>query len=505
MADLDHLGQLFMVDFTGMTPAAEVERLIAEEKIGGVTLFDKNVTAPGQVAALTNALQTRAAAAGAPPLLIGADQEGGPVVRLRPTHFPSAMAFGAAGSEALVASAAAVTARELRATGIHIDFAPAVDVNNNPANPVIGVRSYGEDPDLVARLGVQAVTAMQSAGVIATVKHFPGHGDTTVDSHLSLPTVAHPRSRLEAVELKPFRAAIRAGVEAVMTAHVVYPALDPKNPATLSPAIIGMLRHELGFRGLVVTDSMRMLAIADRYSPGEAAVQAVLAGADLILALGPTEVQREAIECVRAAAASGRIPSSRIAEAAERVLAAKRRLGLFARAVVDEAAVAREVGTPEHLALADRVAQTAATVVRDRAGMLPLPAGAVSVVAGAAPEDTVVRLAAAIRAAGRDAAVGALEGVAADGRGSIVIPLSEGPGTVDPAMRARGHAIVKSAVGRGPTVVIATGTPYGLTGVPDGAASVAVYGSDPASLRAAAGVLIGSVRPQGRLPVTVAA
>jgi beta-N-acetylhexosaminidase len=271
----DLVGQMFMVDFTGLEPIANVERLIAEEGVGGVILFDKNISAPRQVASLTNALQESARGAGRPPLLIGVDQEGGPVARLRmgATHFPSAMAFGAARSEALAASAAGITARELRALGLHMNMAPVLDVNNNPANPVIGVRSYGEDPALVARLGTAAIRAMQASGVLATAKHFPGHGDTSQDSHVTLPVVPHAQARLDAVELLPFRAAIRIGVAAVMTAHVVFKALDPDRPATLSPAVLGFLRSDLGFAGLIVTDSMGMRAITDRFPPGEAAVQ----------------------------------------------------------------------------------------------------------------------------------------------------------------------------------------------------------------------------------------
>lgn len=503
MAERARVGELFMVDFDGFAPSSGIERLIRDGGVGGVILFDKNVEHPAQVASLTNALQGVAAGAGQPPLLVGADQEGGPVVRLRATHFPSAMAFGATGSEPLVAAAAEATARELRAVGIHVNFAPVLDVNSNPANPVIGVRSYGEDPALVARLGARAVAAMQSAGVLATAKHFPGHGDTALDSHLALPTVSHSRARLEAVELRPFREAIRAGVGGVMTAHIVYPAIDPDRPATLSPTVIAALRTDLGFDGLVVSDSMQMLAIADRLPPGEAAVQAVLAGVDLILALGPAEVQWEALQAVRAAADAGRIPAARIRAAAHRVLAAKRRLGLFDRAVVAEAEVPRRVGLPEHLALANRVAATAATVVRDRRGILPLPAAPLRVAEGLAHRETVERLSEALRVAGRTTTVVALTpGPAADARAPIVVPLGDtapgGPPTPDRIRR------LVSAAGRsGPAVVVSTGVPYSLASVPEECACLAVYGGDPSSLQAAAGVLTGAVRAQGCLPVTL--
>jgi len=495
----DLIGQLFMVDFSGPEPSAAVESLLIDGRVGGVVVFDKNIDTPIQVARLANALQRLAAGAGIPPLFLAADQEGGPVVRLRGTHFPSAMAFGAAASDRLVAEAARVTARELRAVGIHVNFAPVLDVNSNPQNPVIGVRSYGEDPALVARLGAGAVAALQVAGVLATAKHFPGHGDTALDSHLALPTVARPRDRLDRVELPPFVAAIHAGVAAVLTAHVVYPALDPDRPATLSPAIIGALRTELGFGGLVVSDSMQMLAIADHHGPGEAAVEALLAGVDLLLALGPTEAQWEAIEAVRGAVESGRIPAERLRTAAGRVLAAKRRLGLLERFLVREDDVAGAVGLPEHLALARRIAAAAATIVRDRAGALPLPPGPVAVATGLVSPDTAERLAAALRACGRQAAPVTLGEKAFHGR--VVVPIGGGAG--DPRFPARVSEVTLDASGRGPAVAVSTDVPYPLAHVAPRCACLAVYGADPAALWAAAAVLTGAIRPEGRLPVTV--
>jgi beta-N-acetylhexosaminidase len=501
------VGQLFTVDFSGPEPSAEVERLIVDGGVGGVILFDKNVEGPGQVARLTNALQRLASKAGHPPLLVSVDQEGGPVVRLRGTWFPSAMAFGAAADETLAARAAEVTARELRATGIHLNFAPVLDVNSNPANPVIGVRSYGEDPARVARLGVAAIAGMQSAGVLATAKHFPGHGDTVLDSHLALPMVSHGRDRLDAVELLPFREAVHAGVAAVITAHVVYPALDPDHPATLSARIIALLREEWGFGGLVVSDSMRMRAIADRYAPGDAAVQAVRAGVDIVLALGAVEAQWEALDAVRAAARDGRLPAGRIQEAAERILAAKRRLGLYDSARVSETDAVRLAGCPAHLALADRVAAAAATLVAPRDGIVPLPPGPVCVASGLASRETTDRLAGALRAAGRPVATVALDDtVRREARGSaqgaIVVPIGAGI-REDPSWWDRVREVTLDASQQGPTAVVATDVPYPLTAVAPACACLAVYGADPPSLKAAAGVLAGTVPAQGRLPVTV--
>ncbi len=502
----DLVGQLFMLDFTGFEPSAGIERLIAEEGIGGVILFDKNIATPRQVAQLTNALQGIASAGGRPPLLISADQEGGPVVRLRAgaTHFPSAMAFGAAGSEALVAAAAGITARELRAVGIQMNMAPVLDVNNNPANPVIGIRSYGEDPALVTRLGVAAVRAMQAAGVLATTKHFPGHGDTTLDSHLALPVVAHDRVRLERVELAPFHAAIRAGVGAIMTAHVVYPALDPDRPATLSPAILSsLLRDRLGFAGLVVTDSMAMRAVADHFSAGEAAVLAVLAGADILLALGPEEAQREAIGAVRRAGEAGRIPADRIAASAARIQEAKRRLGLPDRMTVPVEAVESRVGIAEHLRVADHVAEAAATLVRDPRRVLPLGARRVAVVAEAPVADTATLFVRALHTEGRDAAVVPGDRLDAAGEDAAFAVVMNGRAAGDAGASAGVIRVIKAALSRGPTVVLSVGVPYVLAVVPEGAACVAVFGADPASVHAAARVLTGALRSRGHLPVSL--
>lgn len=500
-------GQLFVVDFSGPQPCDDVARLITDDGVGGVILFDKNIVDAPRIARLTNDLQRLAERDRVPPLLVLVDQEGGPVVRVRGTHFPSAMAFGAAGDESLVAAAAAATARELRAVGIHMNCAPVCDVNNNPENPVIGVRSFGEDPARVARLGRHAVIGMQAAGVLATAKHFPGHGDTSVDSHLALPTVAHSRSHLDAVELLPFREAIGAGVAAVMTAHVVYPALDPDLPATLSPAVLGLLRRTLGFDGLVVTDSMRMRALSDRYTPGEAAVAAVQAGVDVVLACGPVEAQREALEAVRAAVRDGRIPETRIRQAAQRVLGAKRRLGLFEHAAVSEAEAVRIVGCAEHLAVAQRVADAAATIVRDTNGMIPLPSGPVHVATDLVPIAVAERFAAALRAAGRPAEMVILNEHPAPRHkagspAAVVVPFT-GAASEGPPLLARVRDATRAAVNRGRAVAVALDVPYPLAGVAAGCDSLAAYSADPFSMAAAAGVLAGAIRGRGTLPVTI--
>lgn len=327
----DQIGQLFMVGFDGLHPTAALTDLIERERIGGVVLFARNIHDAQQVSELTAELQSTAKAAGhAAPLLIATDQEHGVVRRLGAgaTPFPGNMAQGAIGSEQCTSDIAYATGRELRALGINMNLAPVVDVNNNPANPVIGVRSFGENPQAVARLGAAAVRGYRTAGMISCLKHFPGHGDTTLDSHLTLPTIPHSLERLEAVELIPFEQGIAAGADAIMVAHVVFPALtgDATLPATVAPAIVrGLLRERLGFSGVVVTDCLEMSAISEGIGTEEAAWLALRAGVDIIAISHRADRQRGAIERVRAAVASGALAREALEAAAERVRRLKAR------------------------------------------------------------------------------------------------------------------------------------------------------------------------------------
>ena len=261
---------------------AEYEATVQGCHLGGIVLFADNIGTPDETRALAARIQERCALPGLP-ALIAVDQEGGRVRRLKDpaTAFPSAMAVGATGDPAHAERWGLATARELRALGLNFDFAPVLDVNNNPANPVIGTRSYGEDPAAVARFGVAALTGLRAGGVAATGKHFPGHGDTGTDSHLDLPQIAGDLDRLRRVELPPFRAAIAAGIPAIMSSHIVFPALDPGGlPGTISRQILGgLLRDELGFDGVIVSDAMNMRAIADRWGIVDGAVRFIAAGA----------------------------------------------------------------------------------------------------------------------------------------------------------------------------------------------------------------------------------
>lgn len=301
-----------MVGFHGHEASSDVKRLIRDFGVGHVILFSRNVDGPEQLAELVRELQSLARAAGHDlPLLVAVDQEGGRVARLRApwTRWPPLRAVGRAGSEDLARKVGAALAAELKACGIRLDFAPVMDVDTNPANPIIGDRSLGDDPSLVARLGVAIIEGLQEGGVAACAKHFPGHGDTDKDSHVDLPVIDHPRSRLEDVELRPFRAAVAAGVATVMTAHVLVRELDDKLPASLSPNVVGrILRDDMSFQGVVVADDLEMKAVAARWAPGPAAVLAAKAGCDLLPLCADHDSQVLAIEGLVRAVEAEEIP-----------------------------------------------------------------------------------------------------------------------------------------------------------------------------------------------------
>ena len=387
----ERVGQMIVSSFQSnflSTESDEFEDLVKavhEQKVGGFHVFGGSERVPpvllnatygsvtlGQphdAASILNRLQAIASV----PLLNTADFEAGVGFRIAgATAFPRLMAFGAARDERLAREAGRVTGEEARALGVHVNFAPVVDVNNNPRNPVINTRSYGEDPQLVGRLAAAYISGLQSAGVSATLKHFPGHGDTDVDSHLGLPIIKHPRERLEQMELVPFRAGVAAGADAVMTAHIEMPALDPtpKTPTTLSkPIVQGLLRKDLGFRGLIYTDSMGMAGVSAIYSPGEAAVRAVAAGNDVILH-PPND--RAAFEAVVDAVKAGRIPEAQINASVERILNAKARAGLHRNKTVNLDAIANLVGTRRNKAVAQEVSQRSITLLRDERQHVPL-------------------------------------------------------------------------------------------------------------------------------------
>ena len=354
MTNRDTIGQLLMVGFPGAELSREFLDWLQECRPGGVILFSRNLVGPEQVARLTNALQEHAPN---PPLLIAIDEEGGCVSRLPRgfTTFPAASRVAACHSPDAAYGAAEVTARELRAVGINMNLAPVLDVNSNPANPIIGERAYGTRPEQVCTHGLAVMQGLEDNGIIPCGKHFPGHGDTVTDSHHVLPVVESDRARLDAVELEPFRRAIRQGLPAIMTAHVRYPALDAEAPATLSrPVLTDLLRNQLGFEGVTLTDDMEMRAILDHQSIGEASVRALQAGADMILICHQQERQREVASAIEQALERGDLSWERITAGVARIRALKeKRLKPFQP--VDPSRVAQTVDHPRHRALLAKI------------------------------------------------------------------------------------------------------------------------------------------------------
>ncbi|MBB6679574.1 beta-N-acetylhexosaminidase [Cohnella lubricantis] len=508
----EKVGQLFVCGFAGYEPTEGIRELIRDYGLGGIVFFRRNLLDASQVKRLTAALQAEAPS----PLFISIDQEGGMVVRLEAgvTVMPGAMAVGAAGKDDWAYAAALWSGAELRGIGVNMNFAPCLDVNNNPANPVIGVRSYGEDPQHVAKLGIAAIRGYQESGVAAVAKHFPGHGDTASDSHLELPVVPHRRDRLDAVELLPFRAAIEAGVDAIMTAHVVFPAYESDGvPATLSRRILtGLLRDQLGYEGVVVTDCLEMNAIAETIGVARGAVEAVKGGADLVLVSHRLDRQIAALEAVYEAALAGEIPASRIDDAVARVWELKRRRGLF------DPALPVQPNRIQAEKTAKRISEQAVTVVRG-AEALPLDRGSrvLSVWAEARVGTEVVEvieqertLGFALREEGFQVEEVRVGLDPDDGDCEAALKRTEEADTIvfasyDAGFSTRQAELIRCLArldGRR-LVLVATRTPYDLLEIPDVPVYLCTYENKPAMMSALAGVLSGRLPAKGRLPVTI--
>ncbi|MEU4350889.1 glycoside hydrolase family 3 protein [Streptomyces sp. NPDC023838] len=503
----------------GVRTAAE---LIAKYHVGGIIYFTwaHNTRDPHQIAGLSNGIQRAGLAQPTPvPLLIATDQEHGIVCRVGypATLFPGAMALGAGGSARDARTVGRVAGAELRALGIRQNYSPDADVNVNPANPVIGVRSFGADPAAVARMVAAEVRGYQEAGIAATAKHFPGHGDTTVDSHTGIPVITHTREEWERLDAPPFRAAVAAGIDSVMTAHIQFPALDATNdPATLShPILTGILREELGYRGVIVTDSLGMQGVRDKYGDDRVPVLALKAGADQLL--NPPDLA-VAWNGVMAAVTSGEISEARLDESILRILALKERRGLFSHPYVSRSGVDRVVGTRPHLAAADAVAERTTTLLANAGGLLPLsrrrhrnvlvvgadpasPSGTTgpptAVLAKALNElgftATALPTGTLPSQAQIDAAV-----AAARGRDAVVV------GTYNAGAGGAQARLVAALGATGvPVVHLAIRNPYDIAHLSGYAASLATYSWTDVELRAAVRVLAGRAEPAGRLPVAV--
>jgi len=489
--------------------------------VGGFIIYNGDALT---TAALTNRLQARARL----PLLFASDFEGGVGMQLRGgTRLPRAMALAATGDTESAAEAARITAREGRAIGVHVNFYPVLDVNNNPANPIINTRAFSDDPEVVANWGAAFIRAAQDAGQISTAKHFPGHGDTSLDSHILLPTLDAERERLERVELPPFRAAVQRGVRAVMTAHIAVPALDDgaeeKRPATLSPSIVdGILRRDFGFEGLIFSDALNMGAVADRYEPGAAAVRAVEAGCDVLLYM-PDVARAHAALCD--AVARGRITRERVDRSARRVLEAKAWCGLDEERMVSLDNVWDEVMSPAHASTARSLFERAITLVRDPRGLLPVAEkrervaavvlkDAVPVWAHVLREPAGSRFSKEVQGRWR----GRLVELSADAAdvGQVLESVRDCD-LVLAAVCARvaaykgsvalgeAHAEILRALDQAgiPTVAAVFGNPYVLPHMPERATTLLTFESAVESEAAAVRVIAGEVPARGRSPVTL--
>jgi len=493
-------------DFQVMT------RWVDSLQVGGVLV---SVGSPFDIAVKLNALQQRSQL----PLLVSADLEWGAGMRLTGgTSFPMLMAVGATRDARDAYAIGAAAATEGRAVGIHVNFAPDADLNNNPLNPIINVRSFGEEPVAVGKLVQAYVRGLQQHGMLATLKHFPGHGDTRVDSHLTLPVITANFSQLDAAELIPFRAGIAAGAAIVMSGHIAFPSFTGSDePATMSPAVMtGMLRDSLGFTGLVVTDALSMGAIANQYGAGEASVRAFIAGSDLLVMPSDPDV---AVNAMAAAVASGRIALDRLDASVRRVLEIKRELGLFASRTVPLDALTSIVGTRQFQDKADDLAIRSLTLVRDISGPLH------------AIQGRRTRLALIAYADERNSSVGQrIAEVLRSGGNSVdyfrLWPMS-GPQSYDSARAiiARDERVVfvaqvRPITSRGtialpdslahlimatdalqPTVLVSLGSPYLLDQVPTVKSYLLAWSAVRAAERAVGMALLGQVPIEGRLPI----
>lgn len=503
------IGQVMLIGFDGTTVDDDLRQMIASYHVGGVILFARNIQSPEQVALLTNELQTIALESGHPGLFIAIDQEGGRVARLTEatgfTEFPGAMALAATGDPQNAWRAAAAMAAEMRAVGINIDFAPDLDVNNNPTNPVIGIRSFSSDPARVVEYGLAFAQGLQENGVLAFGKHFPGHGDTGTDSHIALPLVAHERDRLDQVELLPFRAAIQAGLAGIMSAHVTFPAIDPTPglAATLSrPVLTDLLREELGYNGLIVTDSLEMGALAENgYPPPVGGPLALAAGADLLLFNRDHTMQIQAFTNLVQAVKDSKASLEQLDASVLRILHTKERYGILKPALVDTSAAAGVAKTTEHLVLSRELAQKALTLLRDPQTLIPLDTAApVLILETAAVSDQTTGLVAGSTILSVDTQpsqeqVTNILHASRDGR-TVIVPVN------DINVNSAQASLVQSLVDAGnPVIVIAHRNPFDAMLLPGSVTILVTYGFNPPMREALRNVLAGKTEPAGVLPV----
>lgn len=518
------IGQMFICGFHDLVPDDHINNLIEEYHIGGVIYFRRNIDEMEQVAKLSASLQEVAESSQNLPLWIAIDQEGGMVTRIdhkRMSRIPGNMALGATANPEYTYKVSAISADEMASLGINLNFSPCLDVNNNARNPIIGVRSFGEDADQVSEHGAAAIRAFQEKGVSAGAKHFPGHGDTSVDSHYGLAEVSHDRSRLDTIELKPFVRAIQDGVDMIMTAHVIFPAIESEPiPATLSNAVLtGLLREELGFEGVIITDCLEMHAIAKYFGIAEGSVKAVEAGADCILVSHTWDDQTNAIKAVKEAVLNGRIAESVIDRAVERILKLKeKRLPTI---VSSDTTLFLERGQKPHIdSLLNEVACKSITIVKDE-GQLPLDTSEPILVIWPEvrletqvdePWTDVTTLGQSlshymkeveeIRISAEPSQEEMDQVVQAAGKCSQVVVVTYTSGSDLPEGQRRiAEQLMKQHHKR--LIVASTRNPYDLNDIPDIPVYVCCYENTPYFIEALASILVGKSKAEGTLPVSL--
>jgi beta-N-acetylhexosaminidase len=530
----EKVGQLFIQNVYGKdatTPdsrnlplygVASPAEVVQKYHLGGVIYFawTDSVQNPDQIVGLSNGLQKAALEQGTKaqvPLQIAIDQEQGVVTRIGPpaTQFPGSMALGAGDSAPDARTAAAITGRELLAMGVNTNFAPVCDVNVNALNPVIGTRSFSSHPDLAAELVAAQVAGYQrDGGVSSSAKHFPGHGDTATDSHVAFPIITHTRQQWEQVDAPPFKAAIASGIDMIMTAHLNFPALDDSgDPATLSrPILTGLLRGELGYKGVIVTDSLAMQGVRDLYGDAEVAVRALSAGADQLLM---TPAMDDAYAAVLDAVHTGRISRADLDAKVTRVLELKYSRGIVAHPYADPAALDSVVGTPEHLAAADAITDRTTTLVKNDTHTLPLATSGAKVLVTGYGVTTTQTLADGLAKQGAvttvkqtgtsptDAQVASAVAAAATQDAVVVTTMKAWDTSVtDP--RGGQQKLVKQLLATGkPVIVVATRDPYDIAYLTQAPTYLATYSYSPVAIEAVARVIGGTVAPTGKLPVDI--
>jgi beta-N-acetylhexosaminidase len=521
------VAQLLIFGFHGTTLTDEIKELIRSDQVGGIILFSRNMGTKEEILKLNMDLQKEARESGhRDPLFICVDHEHGVVRRLEggTTVFPGAMLLGATGDPDLSYDTAFATGKELKALGFNWNFAPSVDINNNPENPIIGTRAYSDDPSIVSTFGIAAMKGLQDAGIISSLKHFPGHGDTTFDSHIALPIVPHDMKRLQGVEFQPFQKGINAGADSIMTAHVYFPAIEKKSgwPATLSSAVMtGILREQLGFDGVIVSDNMEMDAISSSIGTARGAVEAIKAGVDMIIVSHQPDLQREVISAVSEAVRQGEISETRFKAALERVQRLKRKY-LFWQDVPSEESLEERssiIGCEEYHQMAEDVYRKGVTIVKNEGHLLPLKRNQNERILVVYPEqiywmlderkDSEYDLGNAVQEIDPTVETIRLSNPPTDIEIEHVLTHATSykkiiVGTVTSSPCTQQHSLIRRLYEQDEhLIVVSMRSPYDLSYLPNVPVYIATYEASVPALQMAAKVIYGLENVTGKLPITI--